>query len=120
MQLENRPRILPAVHHSWRRWALGGWTVAVLLFLYLPLAPLIAWSFTDSNLNIVWRGFTLRWYAALWHDGPLMQAAGNSLIIAAAVTGISVALGTLGAWVLYRYRLPFAGIIATLIAIPLI
>ena len=40
---------------------LRAWTVGVLIFLYLPIAILIGFSFNTSRLNIVWTGFTLDW-----------------------------------------------------------
>jgi spermidine/putrescine transport system permease protein len=98
----------------------GLWTALVLAFLYLPIALLIIYSFNASRLNIVWQGFTTHWYHEILHDHALLSAALNSLLIAAAVTILSVLLGTLGAWLLYRYRWPFAGFLRTLVAVPLI
>src|SRR3954471_23210308 len=99
-----------------RDWALGGWTVAVLVFLYLPIAVLMAYSFNTSRLNVVWEGFTLTWYRRVWENGPLLEAARNSLVIAVVTTLVSVVLGTLGAWLLHRYRFRAAGGIETLAA----
>jgi spermidine/putrescine transport system permease protein len=102
------------------RLVLAVWTALVLLFLYLPLAILIAFSFNRSRLNIRWAGFTLEWYAALTRDAPLLHALANSTLIAAATTALAVALGTSGAWLLHRYRYPGARLIVALIAIPVI
>jgi len=99
---------------------LGGWTVAVLAFLYLPIGVLVAYSFNASRLNIVWQGFTLDWYRRVWENAPLLRAAQNSLVIAAITTVLSVALGTAGAWLLHRYRFRGAGGIQTLAAIPMV
>jgi len=99
---------------------LGAWTAAVLVFLYAPIAVLVAYSFNASRLNILWEGFTLRWYAAVWHDAPLVRATENSLVVAGAVTALSVGLGTTGAWLLYRYRFRGAAAIRTLVAIPMV
>ena len=96
------------------------WTVAVLLFLYLPIAVLIGFSFNSSRLNIVWSGFTLDWYAAMWRDAGLMRALDNSLLVAAITTLVSVVLGTGAAWLLYRYRFPAARLVHTLAFIPMI
>lgn len=46
---------------------LGGWTVAVLLFLYLPIAVLVLWSFNKADYGSRWEGFTTKWYSAFWH-----------------------------------------------------
>ena len=37
---------------------------------------LIAWSFNAGRLVTVWSGFSLHWYAVLWRNTQLMQAAG--------------------------------------------
>ena len=39
--------------------------VGVFLFLFLPIAVLILFSFNTSRLNIVFEGFTLHWYQDL-------------------------------------------------------
>lgn len=99
---------------------LGGWTAIVLAFLYLPIALLVVYSFNSARLNVMWEGFTTRWYREVWASGPLVAAGLNSVIIAAAVTVVSVLLGTIGAWGLYRYRFPLAGLLRTLVAVPLV
>ena len=98
----------------------GGWTVAVLTFLYLPIVLLVVYSFNASRLNITWQGFTLQWYRALWHNDPLIDSLNNSLIIAAITTVISVILGTAAAWVLDRYRFPLGRAVVGLIYVPII
>ncbi len=101
-------------------WFLCAWTGLVFVFLYVPIAVLAIYSFNSSRLNIVWENFTLHWYARLWADGPLIQAAKNSLLIASVSTVISVVFGTVGAWLLHRYRFRFARSIQTLVAIPMV
>jgi spermidine/putrescine transport system permease protein len=96
------------------------WTVAVLVFLYAPIFILIAYSFNSSRLNILWEGFTLRWYSAIWQDAALVRSLENSLIVAAASTVLSVVLGTGGGWLLYRYRFPAVKLIDTLVFVPMI
>jgi spermidine/putrescine transport system permease protein len=99
---------------------LATWTAIVLLFLYLPIAILVIYSFNDSRLTVAWAGFTTRWYRELGSNAPLIAAGLNSLLIAAAVMVLSVFLGTLGAWALYRYRWPLGGFLRTLVAVPLV
>ncbi|HEY7091113.1 MAG TPA: ABC transporter permease [Tepidisphaeraceae bacterium] len=96
------------------------WTVLVLLFLYLPIAAVIVFSFNRSALNIRWEGFTLEWYTKLMQNTALMLSVRNSLIIAAFTTIVSVLLGTLGAWLLHQYRYPFSKLIDTLILTPVV
>jgi ABC-type spermidine/putrescine transport system, permease component II len=99
---------------------LAAWTTAVFVFLYAPILVLVAYSFNRSKLNIVWEGFTLRWYAELFQHTPLIRALKNSLGIAAAATVLSVVLGTTGAWLLHRYRYRFAGVIHALVCVPMV
>ena len=96
------------------------WTWAVMIFLYLPIAVLIGFSFNASRLNIVWQGFTLQWYAELLRDEVLVRSLGNSLYVAAITTVVSVMLGTAGAYLLDRYEFPGARLWKTLILVPML
>jgi len=98
----------------------GSWTVGIFIFLYLPIVLLLIYSFNESRLNIVWTGFSFKWYEQLFTNAPLIKALKNSLIIATITTAFSVVLGTLGAWLLYRYRFPARRSINTLIFIPMV
>lgn len=115
----------PPLHARWSglrvlEAGLGAWTVVVFLFLYLPILVLVVYSFNASRLNVVWEGFTLDWYGRLWDDTRIMRALKNSLIVAGCTTVLSVALGTVGAWLLHRYRYRFGRTLQTLIAVPMI
>ena len=103
-----------------RDFVINGWTALVFLFLYAPIIVLVVYSFNASRLNIVWQGFTVDWYARVWHHQPLLRSAENSLVIACASTVLSVLLGTAGAWLLHRYRFRGARWIQTLAAIPMV
>lgn len=89
-------------------------------FFYIPILLLAVYSFNDSKLNIVWQGFTTKWYGLLFENRVLLEAFRNSLIIGAVTTLAATALGTAGAWILHRYRYPFAGWIGLLIFIPMV
>lgn len=69
----------------------------ILLFLYLPIFVLIAYSFTNSTNLGVWNGFTFDLYKDLFQDQEIMAALGNTLIIALLSAVISTILGTCGA-----------------------
>ena len=45
-----------------------GWLLFGFAFLYVPIVALVVYSFNDSPVANVWRGFTLKWYAALADD----------------------------------------------------
>ena len=97
----------------------GWWTILVFAFLYLPIVLLIVYSFNTSRLNVNFEGFTLDWYRQMWGNDGIRRALGNSVKIAAWVTVASVALGTTGAWLLYRYRYRFKRLWETLLFIPM-
>ncbi len=98
----------------------GTWTALVMAFLYIPIALLVVFSFNAARLNIRWEGFSTKWYEALLSNHVLLGAFQNSLIVASATTVLSTLLGTLGAWMLYRYRFPFQGALGLLIFIPMV
>src|SRR3990172_9687610 len=66
-----------------------------LLFLYLPIAVLIALSFNDSGLPTAWTGFSTRWYESVVTDEKILGSAANTIIIGAISTIIATAIGTL-------------------------
>ena len=106
--------------HGGTRRLLGAWTALVLVFLYLPIGLVVVYSFNRSQLNILWEGFTVSWYAVVWQNRPLVEALLNSFIIAAVTTGLSSMLGTLAAWLLYRYCFPGSKVLRSLIYFPMV
>jgi spermidine/putrescine transport system permease protein len=98
----------------------GGWSLLVFAFLYIPIILLVVYSFNASDMVTEWGGFSFEWYGKLWENTTLIDAMKNSLIVAAATTVISVVLGTIGAWLLYRYKYPALKALSTLIFIPMV
>ncbi|KPF47145.1 spermidine/putrescine ABC transporter permease [beta proteobacterium AAP121] len=86
------------------RWFGRGWLAAVFVFLYLPIVALVVFSFNDSPIPNVWRGFTLKWYEALAQDTEMQQGLWLSLKIAFMTACGSVVLGTLAAFALVKYK----------------
>lgn len=66
-----------------------------MLFLYGPIIVLVLYSFNAAHLSMTWRGATLKWYAALWHDEALLAATANTLLIALVSTIGATGLGGL-------------------------
>jgi spermidine/putrescine transport system permease protein len=72
----------------------------VLLFMYLPILVLIAFSFTEATNVGVWTGFSFGLYANLFNfeaSKDIWIALGNTVLIAIISAVISTILGTLGA-----------------------
>lgn len=103
-----------------RRWPLQAWLVMVGVFLYAPLITLMAFSFNDSRRNIVWKGFTLKYYDKALHNVSLVEAFGNSMTIAAVSTVVSLALGALAALALWRFRFPGKAVVDGAMALPIV
>ncbi len=94
----------------------------VTVFLYAPIVVLIVFSFNDARRggNIVWRGFTTRWYAQAFGNEDLMLAFGNSLTIAFVSTIVSTLLGAMTAVLLWRFRFPFKPLFEGLVSLPIV
>ncbi|MDD8027688.1 MAG: ABC transporter permease subunit, partial [Acidobacteriota bacterium] len=75
----------------------------VLIFFYLPILILIVNSFNASRFSSSWQGFSLKWYARLWHEPEIWIAARNTLVIAFGVTVVALILGTTSALALHRF-----------------
>ena len=89
---------------TFNRWFGRGWLSLGYLFLYLPIVALVVYSFNDSPLPNVWRGFTLKWYVQLAGDTELLAGLWLSLKIALLTACGSVVLGTMAAFALVKYR----------------
>lgn len=85
-------------------WFGRGWLSLGFAFLYLPIIALVVFSFNDSSIPNVWRGFTLKWYRALAQDDELLGGLWLSLQIAFLTATGSVVLGTMAAFVLVKYK----------------
>jgi spermidine/putrescine transport system permease protein len=103
-----------AVQHP-RLHALGRWLLdkslnvyagLVLIYLLLPIAVIILFSFNDphSRFNFVWHNFTLNNWKHPFDVPGLTEAMTTSLKIAAISTVIATVLGTMMALALVRYR----------------
>ena len=97
--------------------------VAGYTFLYVPVVLLVATSFNPSRLTTVLTGFSWRWYAALWANDRLIEAALLSLRIAVVSATAAAALGTLAGLALARFgrfagRPVFGGLIAARLVLP--
>ncbi|KAB1190700.1 MULTISPECIES: ABC transporter permease [Haloferax] len=108
--------------------ALAAQTGFVYLFLYVPIAVMIALSFNDSRTAIVWNGFTTQWYEALFSGEAIARvdpnqawiALQNSLIIAVVTVVVSVLFGTMLALALDRYVFTGRNLLQGVVYMPLI
>ena len=82
----------------------NSYMVLVFAFLYAPILILIFFSFNSSNSNVVFNGFSFRWYKELFHDSEILGALGNTLIVASVSSVISTIIGTAAAIGLANYK----------------
>lgn len=73
------------------------YVILLYIFFYAPVAVMIAFSFNDSRANVVWQGFTTKWYVKLFGDTELWTVFGKTLLIAVITTVLGVVVGTMGA-----------------------
>ena len=92
----------------------------VFIFLFLPIIVLIVFSFNTSSLNIIFEGFTLRWYSELFKNPMLLESLWNTLLVAIISTVISTIIGTISAYGLKNFDFPFKKFINELLYIPIV
>lgn len=112
-----------ATSPAFNRWFGRGWLSLGFVFLYLPIVSLVVYSFNDSPVPNVWRGFTLKWYEALLRDSEMLTGLWLSLKIAFLTACGSVVLGTLTAFALVKYtrfrgRTLFSGMASAPLVMP--
>lgn len=93
------------------------------VFLYAPILVLIVYSFNESRLVTVWAGFSTKWYAELFADAELIEAARVSIVVALASSTLAAVLGTMAGLVLARVprflgRTLFSGMILAPLVMP--
>jgi spermidine/putrescine transport system permease protein len=76
-----------------RAWYLQCFVTMIYLFLYLPIAILILFSFNAGLYSIDWLGFSTKWYSAVLHSPEVANALFNSLVVALCAVVLSVTLG---------------------------
>lgn len=100
---------------------LYGSTIGILIFFYIPIFTLIAFSFNSGAYVILpFEGFSFQWYVKLFQHIDTGPAMFNSALIAVVVTAIATALGTAAALAWVRYSFRFKRAFQTLNVMPII
>ncbi len=90
-------------------------------FLYIPILLLVIYSFNESKLVTVWGGWSTKWYASVFENEGIMNAAWVTLRVALVSATVATILGTLAAIVLVRFgRFPGQTAFSGLIFAPLV
>ena len=80
------------------------YTVLAFIFLYMPIAVLILFSFNSSNSTSEFEGFSPKWYGELFSDSATLNALKNTLILAILSAVIATLIGTMAAYGIYKMR----------------
>jgi spermidine/putrescine transport system permease protein len=114
---------------AWLRVATVLYVGAFLVFLFLPLVIVAVFAFNNAPYPAPpWRGFTLDWFlgneaagrVGLLRDSELLGSIWTSCIVALWVTALSVAVGTVNAFLMERMRFPGKGALSMLMLTPLV
>ncbi|MDR1037010.1 MAG: ABC transporter permease [Deltaproteobacteria bacterium] len=91
---------------------------ACMALLYVPSLAVIFFSLNDTRFGLSWRGWTLDWYRKLAQDPYILEAAWNSLVVAAVSTVAATVIGTALALGLSRIKKP--GILDLFVNLPIV
>lgn len=98
-----------------------GWvTLLAYVFMFLPIAVLIVFSFNEAKSTVVWKGFSLRWYASVFDNRNIGKALNVSLIVALASAAIATAIGAVSAIAITRRKFAGRDLLAAALAAPLV
>jgi spermidine/putrescine transport system permease protein len=104
-----------------RHHLLTGYAVLVLVYLFLPISVVVAFSFNDpkGRFNYTWQGFTWKNWANPFGYPGIQDALKVSIELALLSSLAATALGTLIALALVRYRFKGSATTNLLIFIPM-
>ena len=91
----------------------------MILFLYVPVLIMAVMSFNDAALFQLPVDWSVKWYAQLYNNQKLLDAATNSVVIAAITTVIATILGTSTSLAFFRYEFRGKQVLQLLLLPPL-
>lgn len=105
----------------------GAYVASFFGFLFVPLVVVAVFAFNDANYPAPpWRGFTLDWFlgghgrTGLFTDVALLKSVATSVVVASAVTLLSVIFGTANAFLLERAQFRGKSALSLLMLAPLV
>ncbi|QEM82143.1 ABC transporter permease [Halomonas binhaiensis] len=104
---------------SFKRGLKGFWWLT-MAFMYLPLAVVMLFSFNAANSAAHFTGFSLRWYTKLLANQEIINAIGNTLVLAIVSSVIALVIGCLIGYGMYRHRHRKLGWLIILIYLPIV
>jgi spermidine/putrescine transport system permease protein len=103
-----------------QRWSLRALFGFLILFLYLPILFMVAFSFDESSTpSLPIQGPTLHWYGVMLNNRQLMTAVENTVSVSVIVAVLATIIGTMAAFVLVRGRLRYPNGIRIAFTLPI-
>ncbi len=92
-------------------------------FFYVPILSMMVFSFNNARLATVWGGFSTKWYAKLFENDQVINAAILSVKIALLSATFATILGTMAGLALARFksfrgRTLFSGLVTAPLIMP--
>lgn len=99
---------------------LAVWAVLIMLFLFVPIAIIILYAFNPSNVQS-WplEGLSTKWFSITWHNAEMRQALWLSVRAGVFATAIAMALGTMAAFAVHRFRFFGREAVSFLLVLPI-
>jgi spermidine/putrescine transport system permease protein len=95
-------------------------TMAVIAFLYIPIAFLILFSFEEADTpGLPITGLTMHWYQQMLSDTAIQTAVYNSVTVAVVVAVLATVIGTMVAFPLVRGGIRYADTTRLLFTMPI-
>ena len=115
------PRLVPSRRGAERKpWFAFAVTALFFVLLYLPIGMVMLFSVNSQKSLTVFKGFSLRWYKAFFHDDVLLTSLGMSLRVSLVATLGSVVLGVALALGLVRAKSRLGSFAGLIMLVPLI
>jgi putrescine transport system permease protein len=103
-------------------WLLGFWGVLVFVFLFLPIAIIVIYSFNDGRALVVWREFGFGPYEAAVTNATIRNAIFTSIRAAGGAAVIATIVGSLAGIALARrpgkWTIGFLGLVFLVLVTP--
>jgi putative spermidine/putrescine transport system permease protein len=100
--------------------ALAVWTVAIVLFLLVPIAIIVTYAFNPSNVQ-GWpiSGLSTKWFSRTFEDQGMRDALWLSVRAALVATTVAVVLGSAAAFGVSRFRFFGREAVSFLVVLPI-
>lgn len=96
------------------------YVILLFIFFYAPVVVMVVFSFNVSKANVVWQGFTTKWYEKLMGDSELWSIFGLTILVAFLTTVFSTLIGTMGAIGFKKTKSKLAKLITNSIYFPIV